>query len=134
MATEPRLLTTDLMASLERVRWSVLRLLIAFAVASAAAYPLAPYLLHWLVRPLKGPLVMYAPLEGLMGYLTVSMTTSLCLIAPLLLYEANRLLRSVGGLPPRVALGSTVAAGGLFLLGASFCYMLILPVTLRFLL
>jgi sec-independent protein translocase protein TatC len=77
---------------------------------------------------------MYAPLEGLMGYVTVAMTTSLCLLAPLLLYEVHRLLRVVGGLSPRVALGSTVAAGSLFALGAGFCYVVILPVTLRFLL
>lgn len=134
MATEPRLLTSDVFASLEYVRWSVLRLLIVFAVASAVAYPLAPHLLHALTRPLGASLVMYAPLEGLMGYVTVSMTTSLCLLAPLLLYEVNRLLRLVGGLSPRVALGSTVAAGGLFALGAGFCYVVILPVTLRFLL
>ena len=82
MATEPRLLTSDVLASLESVRRSVLRLLIVFAVASAVAYPLAPYLLHFLARPLGAPLIMYAPLEGFMGYVTVSMTTSLCLLAP----------------------------------------------------
>jgi sec-independent protein translocase protein TatC len=134
MATEPHLLTSDLLAALEYVRWSVLRLLIVFAVASAVAYPLAPHLLHFLTRPLGASLVMYAPLEGLMGYVTVAMTTSLCLLAPLLLYEVNRLLRVVGGLPARVALGGTVAAGSLFALGAGFCYVVILPVTLRFLL
>jgi sec-independent protein translocase protein TatC len=134
MATEPRLLTSDVFTALEYVRRSVLRLLIGFAVASVVAYPLAPQLLHFLARPLGAPLVMYAPLEGFMGYVTVSMTTSLCLLAPLLLYEVHRLLRVVGSLPPRLALWSTVAAGSLFALGASFCYVVILPVTLRFLL
>jgi sec-independent protein translocase protein TatC len=134
MAMEPRLLTSDFLTSLEHVRRSVLRLAIVFAVASAVAYPLAPHLLHFLARPLGTPLVMYAPLEGFMGYVTVSMTTSVCLLAPLLLYEVNRLLRSVCGLPRRIALGSTTAAGGLFALGAGFCYVVILPVTLRFLL
>src|SRR5262249_23565885 len=130
MATEPRLLTSDLFVSLEQVRRSLLRLAMVFAVASALAYPAAPYLLHRLVRPLWTSLIMYAPLEGLMGYLTVSMTTSLCLLTPLLLYEINRLLRAVGGLSRRIALGSTVAAGSLFAMGAGFCYVVILPVTL----
>jgi len=134
MATEPRLLTSDLFVSLEQVRRSVLRLAIVFAVASALAYPLAPHLLHFLTRPLGAPLIMYAPLEGLMGYVTVSMTTSLCLLAPVLLYEVNRLLRAVCGLSPRVALSTTMAAGGLFALGAGFCYIVVLPFTLRFLL
>ena len=134
MATEPRLLTSNLFVSLEQVRRSVLRLAIVFAVASALTYPFVPYLLHFLTRPLGAPLIMYAPLEGFMSYVTISMTTSVCLVAPLLLYEVNRLLQAVCGLHPRVALGSTVAAGGLFTLGAGFCYVVILPVTLRFLL
>src|SRR6266581_5645131 len=134
MATEPRLLTSDLFDILEQVRRSVLRLAIVFAIATAVAYPLAPHLLHFLARPLGAPLIMYAPLEGFMSYVTVSMTTSLCLLAPLLLYEVNRLLRSVCRLPPRLALWSTVAAGSLFALGAGFCFVVILPVTLRFLL
>lgn len=134
MDTEPRLLTAGLFGSLEQVRRSVLRLALVFAVASALAYPLAPRLLHFLTRPLGSPLIMYAPLEGLMGYLTVSMTTSLCLLAPMLLYEVNRLLRTMCRLSPRVALGSTVAAGSLFALGAGFCYAVVLPFTLRFLL
>ena len=134
MATEPRLLTSDLFILLEQARRSVLRLAIVFAVATAVAYPLAPHLLHFLARPLGTPLIMYAPLEGFMSYVTISMTTSICLLAPLLLYEVNRLLRAVGGLSRRVALSSTVAAGGLFVLGAGFCYVVILPVTLRFLL
>src|ERR687884_747508 len=134
MATEPRLLTTDLFDALEHVRRSVLRLAIVFAIATAVAYPLAPHLLHFLTRPLGAPLIMYAPLEGFMSYVTISMTTSICLLTPLLLYEVNRLLRTVGGLSPRVARSSTIAAGGLFALGAGFCYVVILPVTLRFLL
>src|SRR5262245_22348978 len=158
METEPRLLTADLFDILEQVRRSVLRLLIVFAIATAVAYPLAPHLLHFLTRPLgvppmpylvgpeamdaatilarplDAPLIMYAPLEGFMSYVTISMTTSICLLAPLLLYEVNRLLRTVGGLSPRIARSSTIAAGGLFVLGAGFCYVVILPVTLRFLL
>lgn len=134
MATKPQLLTTDLFASLEQVRRSALRLAIVFAVASAVAYPLAPYLLHLLARPLGAPLIMYAPLEGLMGYVTISMSASGCLVAPLLLYEMYRLLRAVSQVPPRIALWSTVAAGSLFVVGALFCYLVILPVTLHFLL
>ena len=158
MATEPRLLTADLFDLLEQVRRSVMRLLIVFAIATAVAYPLAPHLLHILTRPLgappmpylvgpeamdaatilarplDAPLIMYAPLEGFMGYVTVAMTTSICLLAPMLLYELNRLLRTVGGLSPRITRTSTIAAGGLFVLGAVFCYAVILPRTLSFLL
>ncbi len=135
MATEPRVLTFEMFDALESVRRSVLRLLIAFAVASAIAYPLAPHLMHLLVRPLGSgvSLVMYDPLEGFRGYVTVSMTASLVLLAPLVLYEVHRLLRYACGLTPRLALWSTTAAGGLFLLGAVFCQRVILPVTLSFL-
>lgn len=133
MATEPRLLTTGHLQALESLRRTVLRLLILFAVTTVAAYPLAPHLLHLLVRPLGKSLVMYEPLEGFRSHVTISMTASLGLLGPFLLYELYRLLSRVCGVPQRVARWSTVAAGGLFLLGAMFCYVLILPVTLRFL-
>jgi sec-independent protein translocase protein TatC len=110
------------------------RLALVFALGTVLAYPFAPQLLHFLIRPLGVKLVMYAPLEGLLGYVTVSLAASFLVTAPLLLYEVKRLLQVIGRLTPRAALGSTLAAGGLFLLGASFCYLVILPVTLRFLL
>ena len=135
MATEPRLLTSDV-PCFARIR-AAERAAPAYRVCrgqcrgipSGASAPALPR------TTIEGPtIIMYAPLEGFMGYVTVSMTTSLCLLAPLLLYEVNRLLRAVCGLPPRLALWSTVAAGSLFALGAGFCYVVILPVTLRFLL
>ncbi|GIX49631.1 MAG: hypothetical protein KatS3mg131_3842 [Candidatus Tectimicrobiota bacterium] len=131
---EPSLLTTGLLGHVERLRRTLGRLVLVLLGSTLLAYPFAPRLLHLLKQPLGATLVMYAPLEGFLAYITVSLAAGFLLTSPLLLYEVHRFLRGVCGLPPRAALGGTAAAGGLFLLGVAFCYGVILPVTLRFLL
>jgi len=134
MATEPTILTTGLLAHVENLRRTLFRLVMVFLLTSLAAYPFAQHLLHFVKQPLGATLVMYAPLEGFLGYIKVSFATGFLLTAPLLLYEVKRFLQYVCRLRPRLALLGTAATAGLFLLGVSFCYVVILPVTLNFLL
>lgn len=134
MATEPSILTTGLLARAEQVRRAIFRLGLVLALMTLAAYPFARHLLHFVKQPLGATLIMYAPLEGFLGYVKVSMAAGFLLTSPLILYEVKRLLQHVCQLPPPAALGGAVAAGGLFLVGVSFCYVAILPVTLGFLL
>lgn len=134
MATEPQLLTANFFSHSERVRWAVLRLVLVFVGSSLLACPFAPQLMQVLAQPLGKQLVMYAPMEGLLGYVTIALTTGGIITGPFVLYELYRLLRVVGAFSHLAALASVLSAGGLFLLGASFCYLVILPVTLRFLL
>jgi sec-independent protein translocase protein TatC len=134
MATEPTILTTGLLSHVENLRRILFRLVMVFLLTSLAAYPFAQHLLHFVKQPLAATLVMYAPLEGFLGYVKVSLATGFVLTAPLLLYEVKRFLQVVCRLRPRQALLGTVATAGLFLLGVSFCYVVILPVTLNFLL
>jgi sec-independent protein translocase protein TatC len=134
MTTEPSILTTGLLSHVENVRRTIFRLVLVLILASLAAYPFAEYLLHFVKQPLGAKLVIYAPLEGFLGYIKVSIAAGFLLTSPLLLYEVRRFLQYVCGMRPAAALGGTVATGGLFLLGVAFCYVVILPVTLRFLL
>jgi sec-independent protein translocase protein TatC len=134
MTTEPSILTTGLLSRVEHVRRTFFRLVIVLILASLAAYPFAEYLLHFIKQPLGAKLIIYAPLEGFLGYIKVSVATGFLLTSPLLLYEVKRFLQYVCRLRSRAALGGTMATGGLFLLGVVFCYVVILPVTLRFLL
>src|SRR5687768_5625382 len=123
MATEPRLLTAHFFTYSAQVRRAVLRLVLVFVGSSALACPFAPQLLNFLVRPLGSKLVMYAPMEGLLGYVTIALTTGSIITAPFLLYELYRFLRAAGHFSRPAALASVLSAGGLFLLGASFCYL-----------
>jgi sec-independent protein translocase protein TatC len=134
VTNEPRILTTGLLGRVEDVRHGIFRLGFVFLLGAIVAYPFAGRLLHLLKQPLQGQLVMYAPLEGFMGYVKVALAAGFLLTAPLMLYEVKRLLQNLCQLPRSVAIGGTVAAGGLFLTGVTFCYLAILPVTLRFLL
>jgi sec-independent protein translocase protein TatC len=134
MATEPNFLTTGLLAHVETVRRTVFRLVIVLVLATLAAYPFAEHLLHFAKQPLGSSLVIYAPLEGFLGYIKVSIAAGVLLTSPLFLYEVKRFLQTVCRLRPRSALAATGATAGLFLLGVGFCYLVILPVTLNFLL
>jgi sec-independent protein translocase protein TatC len=134
MAMEPSILTTGLLGRVERVRQTIFRVVLVFLCATLAAYPFAGHLLHFVKQPLGAPLVIYAPLEGFLGHIKVSVAAGFLLMSPLLLYEVKRFLQHVCRMSPAMALGGTVAVGGSFLVGVSFCYFAILPVTLRFLL
>lgn len=132
--SEPTLLTTGLLSRVENMRRTVFRLVIVLILASLAAYPFAEHLLHFVKMPLGASLTIYAPLEGFLGHIKVSIAMGFLITSPLLLYEVKRFLQVVCRMRPRAALVGTVATGGLFLVGVSFCYAVILPVTLRFLL
>ena len=134
MAIEPTMLTTGLLSRVESVRRTIFRLVLVLLGASLVAYPFAEHLLHFVQQPLKATLTIYAPLEGFLGYIKVSLATGFLLTSPLILYEVKRFLQVVCRMHSRSALGGTVATGGLFVLGVSFCYGVILPVTLGFLL
>ena len=69
-----------------------------------------------------------------MGYIKVSVATGVLIISPLIFYEIKRFLETVCRMPHKMAVGGTVASGGLFLLGVVFCYAVMMPVTLGFLL
>ena len=135
METQPSILTTGLFGQINAIRRRVFRLVITLVAATLAAYPFAAFLLHVVKQPLgDAPLVMYAPLEGFLGHLKVAVAAGVILTSPLMLYELQRFLQRVCRFPARSAwLGAGVAAG-LFAIGVGFCYLVILPVTLKFLL
>lgn len=134
MATEPSLLTTGLLGHVENVRRTLYRLVIVLLLATLAAYPFAEYILRFVKQPLGTSLIIYAPLEGFLGYIKVSLAAGFLLTSPLLLYEVKRFLQYVCRLRPKLARAGTVATAALFLIGVGFCYLVILPVTLNFLL
>ncbi|MGQ4807607.1 Sec-independent protein translocase protein TatC [Candidatus Entotheonellaceae bacterium PAL068K] len=134
MAIEPSILTTGLLSRVDNVRRTFFRLLFVLVLATLAAYPFGGYLLHFIKQPLKATLIMYAPLEGFLGHIKVAIAAGFLITSPLLLYEIKRFLQAVCRMHPRAALTGTLTVGGLFLTGVSFCYLVILPITLRFLL
>jgi sec-independent protein translocase protein TatC len=134
MATEPSILTTGLFGQLEIIRRRVFRLAIVLVATTLAAYPFAAYLLHFIQQPLGAPLVIYAPLEGFLGHLKVAVAAGVMLTSPLMCYELKNFLQRVCRFSNRLAWMGTGCAVGLFAIGVSFCYLVILPVTLRFLL
>ncbi len=87
MAAEPSILTTGLLSRVEHVRRTFFRLVIVTLLATLAAYPFAETLLHLVQKPLGAVLVIYAPLEGFLGYIKVSIAAGFLLTC--LLYTSD---------------------------------------------
>lgn len=122
------------MGHLEELRSRVLWSLCFWVAGSIIAYQAVPYLLNQ-TKPMLGPakLIFTAPTEAFFAYLQLAMVGGLFLSFPILLF--NLVMFIMPGLTEReqrwfVALlpGSIV----LFLTGAAFAYLAVLPVTLQF--
>jgi sec-independent protein translocase protein TatC len=132
--------------------------LIALLVTSAAAFAVSEHILDFLMFPLKysldfsvremylhfvpddklggnTKLVFLAPAEAFWMHIRISIVTGLILALPVMLYQFWKFI-SPGLLPKekKYALPFVFSATGLFLFGAAFCFFIVLPVALGFLL
>ncbi len=119
---------------LEELRRRIIICLITLVVASVACYPLVGKLLPLLARPV-GRLVFIQPLEAFVTYLKVTLICGFCLSLPLVLYQVWAFV--VNGLRPeerRYLVYFVPLSLVLFILGAGFAYLVIVPYGLKFLL
>ena len=91
--------------------------------------------LTWPIAGLSIPLVFTSPAEGFLVTLKVAMCFALFASVPILLWHTWQFVKP--GLQEKergAVLPLFLASSALFLAGAGFCYFLVLPVTLKFLL
>lgn len=113
------------------------RLLIAaaaFVVAGFAAFPFAPAFAAFLMKPAVGMHFIYtAPAELFISYTRVSIGLGLVVSLPVIVYELWAFINPALSRISRRSLLLALCAGGiLFLIGAAFAYVTVLPMTLRF--
>lgn len=118
---------TELRSRLIRVVWAVLS-------ATLVAYFFSEQLIGFLKHPLSGELYFFAPVEPFWITIKVSFFAGLFLSFPVALYQIWRFV-SPGLLPAerRYALPFVVLGSLFFLLGLSFCYFIVFPFALNFL-
>ena len=126
-----------LLAHLEALRGTLLRMLAATALLYPVGYALAPAATRLLVRlclpPESGPLHYFAPMEVFWTQLRLALVIAIVLAHPLNMAQLWRFL--VPALHPgeRIAARRWVLVSTLlFALGAVFCATLILPLVMRF--
>ncbi len=123
-----------LLSHLGELRNRLVYAALAVAACSAVMYPLTTAVIADLARPV-GQLVFISPLEAFWSRLQLSLFLGVVLALPVVLFQVWSFVHK--GLMPkerRMVVPVTAVSLLLFLGGASFCYFLVLPVGVKFLL
>ena len=133
--------TKPFLAHLEDLRWTIIRCVVALAVAVVVCAFSAKYILEALYQPYRAAipgkdpkdLINIGVVDPFAIHMEVSLFGGVILALPFLLYFVGQFL--LPALTPREKrfLGPIFAAGaGLFITGVIFCYFLVLETTIRF--
>jgi sec-independent protein translocase protein TatC len=120
---------------LEGLRSALIRIFLIVFVLSAVSFFLWKDALHFLQKPLGLPLIMYSLPEAFLTSLRLALFIGIFLAAPFIL---NGLWGALSPLlsfafPPRYSLLIVLSASALFYGGTFFCYFIVLPVGINFL-
>lgn len=124
---------------LEELRWRILRSIISVAVVTLVAFPFSGIFLNFLTRPndsLKDPakLIFLKPTGMILVRMELAFAVGILVSLPIIFYQFWQFVSP--GLLPRErkyfmpALFYTTSC---FLIGAAFCYFIMIPVVLPFL-
>ena len=129
------------LSQLERLRWAVIRTLVAVLVAAVAGYAVRHPLLDLLRRPLaldgrEIPLHFLRLTEPFFAYLKVALFAGVFFVVPFIVRELWVALAPLvlGDGARRLVWPVTVSASALFYGGAAVCYFLVLTAAVPFLL
>lgn len=120
---------------LSELRDRLIYSLIAVSIGFALTFSYSQSIINWLRRPLNSDLVFLSPAEAFWTNLKVSFFAGLFITIPFVLYQVWRFIAP--GLLPKekqYALPFVVLSTVFFFLGLSFCYFIVLPFAIGFLL
>lgn len=128
-----------LTAHLEELRWRIVRALLAIGVAFAVCYAFADRLFAILIHPLtalrpdQALVIGTGVTEAFFTKLKVSFIAALFLASPVVFFQAWRFIApGLYETEKRLALPFAIVASFFFMVGATFCYLLVFPVGFRF--
>jgi len=124
---------------LEELRQRVIISLIAVGIFFVISYIFSKHILNFILLPYiknvgKNPLVFITPLEAFLTYLKVAFFSGIFFATPVILYEFWTFVSPA--LYPhekKVALPTLFLSVFFFLGGCAFCYFLVLPIGIRYL-
>ncbi|MEA3297149.1 MAG: twin-arginine translocase subunit TatC [candidate division Zixibacteria bacterium] len=120
---------------LEELRWRLVKAILAVVVMAGAAFYFRDQLFDFLVIPLGEIQLHFTEITGsFYAYLKVSLITGIFFAAPIVFYQMWAFVSP--GLYKReksVAYPLVLVSTLLFMIGAGFCYYIVLPLALKFL-
>lgn len=123
-----------LLTHLDDLRKSLIYSIIAIVLFSIAVYSRVDWVLRDITKPV-GKLYFLSPFEAFWARIKLAFFLGIFLSMPVVLYQLWNFIQK--GLFPkekRFILSITIISFLLFILGAGFCYFLVLPVGVKFLL
>ena len=119
---------------LEELRKRAIIIVLAVIISSVAVFPFMPKMVEILRKELIGvPLHTFSPMEAIFVTFKASIYAGVVISSPLVIYEIWAFVSP--GLTKkerRMIIGALIPTVFLFLIGASFAYFVMLPVTLKF--
>ena len=120
---------------LEELRKRLIRSIIALLVAAAGSFYFADYIVKFIMKPLGDTKLYVTEVAGsFTAYFKISLITGLIVALPYIFWQLWTFISP--GLYKRekmMILPIVIASTVLFLLGATFCYYVMLPMTIHFL-
>ncbi|GAE06644.1 twin-arginine translocase subunit TatC [Paenibacillus sp. JCM 10914] len=118
---------------LEEMRKRLIRTLIAFLVAMAAAFIYVEEIYHWLVRGMQQQLVLLGPSEVMWVYMIIAGVVAVTVTLPIAAYQVWRFVQPA--LPEGTDRSATLlisVISVLFVAGICFGYFVLFPMVLQF--
>ena len=101
--------------------------------ALALSFAFSTEVIAWLNRPFPNQLVFYGPTEALFASIKVSFLSAVILSLPVIFYQFWKFIEpALLNREQRWAIPLFLLAGGLFVLGLTFCNLVILPLVIDF--
>jgi len=132
---EPKRSSMPFLDHIEELRWRLIKSIIIIAVMGGVSFGFADYVFKFVTMPLGDVNLHFTEITGsFYAYLKVSFIAGLFAASPIVLYQ---LWKFIGpGLYPgekRAVLPMVLFSTLLFLIGAGFCFFIVLPFALDFL-
>jgi len=120
----------------EELRWRLIKSIAAIAICSIAAFAVANYLYEWITVPLGDTQLHFTEVTGsFYAYLKLAMYAGVVVASPIVFYQLWSFISP--GLylhEKRMIIPMVLFSTILFLIGGSFCFFVILPFAIKFLL
>jgi sec-independent protein translocase protein TatC len=120
---------------LEELRRRLIRSFLAIVLFSAAAFYFSDRIMDWIQIPLSGVPLHNMQVTGVFyAYLKISLLTGVVVSLPVIFYQLWRFISPGLYRRERMMILPLVAISTLlFLLGGAFCFLVVLPIALKFL-
>lgn len=120
----------------EELRWRLIKSIVAVAVFGIGSFAIADWLYDWITYPLGDVQLHFTEVTGsFYAYLKLSMYSGVVVASPIVFYQLWRFISpGLYTTEKKTIIPMVFFSTVLFLLGGSFCFLVVLPFALKFLL